>query len=92
MKHKHYNEIIAWAEGKEIEYYSKALVKWEIVGGDPFWCRETDYRVKPEKLVFYVNTYTDGSLSDHFIEGAEAIASANHINQIDRTAVKMIEA
>ena len=35
-KHKHYDCIIAWAEGKQIEYYASGLDKWFFVQS-PNW-------------------------------------------------------
>ena len=45
MKHKHYNLIIAWANGAEIERYQNG--KWEKVTL-PMWIDSTEYRIKPE--------------------------------------------
>ena len=47
MKHKHYDLIVAWAEGKEIQF--NALDNnWEPVGSCPIWVEEYQYRIKPE--------------------------------------------
>lgn len=61
MKHKHYDCIIAWAEGKEIQFKS-AHNNWELVGSYPLWVENFEYRIKPEPrpdVVFYCETYFD---------------------------------
>lgn len=45
-KHKHYDCIVAWAEGKEIEY--KFNDKWYACYPTPNWDVTTEYRVKPK--------------------------------------------
>jgi hypothetical protein len=47
MKHKHYNEIIAWAEGKEIEFRISSYDSWVKVAS-PSWDERNEYRVKQE--------------------------------------------
>ena len=44
--HKWANEIIAWANGKEIERYNSITDTWTVVS-DPIW-GGTQYRIKPE--------------------------------------------
>ena len=64
MKHKHAVEIIAWADGAEIE--------GRIPGGEwgvshhPFWHVDFEYRVKPEQnpdVVRDAPAYPDGSIA-----------------------------
>jgi hypothetical protein len=45
MKHKHYECIVAWAEGAEIEYYHDFM--WQTAK-NPAWSLSGQYRVKPE--------------------------------------------
>jgi hypothetical protein len=45
-KHKHYDCIVAWAEGKQIEAL-RPNGQWVDVN-NPYWGEEYDYRVKPE--------------------------------------------
>lgn len=47
-KHKHYDCIIAWAEGKQIEYYASGVDKWFFVQS-PNWIESIQYRIKPEE-------------------------------------------
>jgi len=47
MKHKHYDMIVAWAEGKQIQVYRRDN-NWEPVGSCPIWVEEYKYRIKPE--------------------------------------------
>lgn len=44
-KHKHYNEIIAWAEGKEIESRGPEETLWHD-SPNPSWYPNWEYRVK----------------------------------------------
>ena len=46
MKHKHYDMIVAWAEGEQIQFESK-LGEWRDIAY-PVWDNEVKYRVKPE--------------------------------------------
>jgi hypothetical protein len=46
MKHQHYDCIVAWAEGKQIEYSLDGNI-WHIVL-HPEWGNRTMYRIKPE--------------------------------------------
>jgi hypothetical protein len=46
MKHQHYDCIVAWAEGKQIEYSLDGNI-WHIVL-HPEWGNRTMYRIKPK--------------------------------------------
>jgi hypothetical protein len=48
MKHKHYDCIVAWAEGKTIQNFNDNKGQWEDVSGPPFWVNSFQYRIKPE--------------------------------------------
>jgi hypothetical protein len=48
VKHKHYNEIIAWANGEEIEAYSVPANTW-FQTSNPTWSKDVQYRVKPKQ-------------------------------------------
>jgi len=48
MKHKHYDMIVAWAEGKTIQNFNDRRMIWEDVTGDPYWVNSFQYRIKPE--------------------------------------------
>jgi len=48
MKHKHYDMIVAWAEGKTIQNFNDRRMCWEDVTGDPYWVDSFQYRIKPE--------------------------------------------
>jgi hypothetical protein len=61
--HKHAELIKAWAEGAEIEFYSKGLNGW-IKSDTPQWYDEYEYRIKPEPKPDHVVSrwvYSDGS-------------------------------
>jgi hypothetical protein len=46
MKHKHYDMIVAWAEGKEIQV-EEMDGTWSDIQG-PSWSGHNHYRIKPE--------------------------------------------
>ena len=48
MRHKHYDIIVAWAEGKKIEVFNDRRMCWEDITGDPYWVDSFQYRIKPE--------------------------------------------
>ena len=46
MKHKHRNEIIAWANGAKIEYRIRSDDEWRSTN-NPGWYEDIEYRVAP---------------------------------------------
>ena len=46
MRHKHADEIIAWANGAEIQLYHTDTEKW-VDAPTPLWF-DCEYRIKPE--------------------------------------------
>jgi hypothetical protein len=50
MKHKHYDMIVAWAEGKTIQNFNDRRMCWEDLTGDPYWVSSFQYRIKPEPI------------------------------------------
>jgi len=46
MKHKHYDMIVAWAEGKQIQVKAFNLT-WDD-REKPLWCLNREYRIKPD--------------------------------------------
>jgi len=62
MKHKHYDCIVAWAEGKKIEIFSDSTGQWEDLIGVPYWVNNFQYRIKPEPTpdvvkIFYLESH-----------------------------------
>lgn len=49
-KHKHYDLILAWANGAEIQVYNKAISSWED-NIYPVWSFQSEYRIKPKPKV-----------------------------------------
>lgn len=47
MKHKHYDFIVAWAEGKQIEVKHPSNGSWWDAN-PPCWDTNYEYRIKPE--------------------------------------------
>ena len=58
-KHKHYDCIIAWAEGKKIEYKWDYKSRWYDTDR-PIWNEDVHYRIKPEPVTLWVNEYEWG--------------------------------
>jgi hypothetical protein len=48
MRHKHYDCIVAWAEGKKIEVFSDSTGQWEDLIGVPYWVNNFQFRIKHE--------------------------------------------
>jgi hypothetical protein len=71
-KHKHYDVIVAWAEGKPIQFKSECG-SWKDFKGDiPSFMWFDEWRVKPEKVkwcgigTYSANSYGEGSLTINF--------------------------
>ena len=47
MKHIHYDAIIAWANGDQIQYRMPGECEWQKIEY-PTWKADCEYRVKPE--------------------------------------------
>ena len=56
MRHKHYDCIVAWAEGKKIEILSDSTGQWEDLIGIPYWVNNFQFRIKPEPKPDVVQT------------------------------------
>lgn len=83
----------AFAEGKTIQWFDVFCEKWIDLASPNFFGRPSDYRIKPEPMVVYVNVYSDGSgthLAYDSLESAER--AETHTKNITRRAVKFIEA
>ena len=52
---KHKDVIIAFLEGKDVQYFSKTVEAW-VDTTEPLFKAETEYRVKPKKV--YTTMYT----------------------------------
>jgi hypothetical protein len=46
MKHKHYDLIVAWADGAKIQFKDYDS-RWYVIN-NPMWHDSTEYRIKPE--------------------------------------------
>jgi hypothetical protein len=65
MKRKHYEQIIAWAEGATIQYLEGGIPSnWEdVYRNNPSWNESEVYRVKPKTVRFRL--YLHRSPHDH---------------------------
>ena len=49
MKHKHYDVIVAWAEGKTVQVLDESE-KWsDVIVEFPMFDKRGEYRIKPEE-------------------------------------------
>ena len=47
-KHKHYDMIVAWANGEEVEMFSCG--EWQRLTNPICWSEESTYRIKPKRV------------------------------------------
>jgi len=91
MKHKHHKEIIAWANGAEIQVRSTLNSKWcDCKDNNPSWNPEYEYRVKPkEPRTFYASI----NLKKRDVVGYmyNNIKAANRYLSPGRTVIKVVE-
>ena len=66
MKHKHYDCIVAWAEGKTVQNFNDRRMCWEDITGDPYWVNSFQYRIKPEPKPDVVKHFF---VEAHFLAG-----------------------
>jgi hypothetical protein len=58
MKHKHYDMIVAWASGKEIQFKAFRDSDWDDVDMDgEEWYEHYTYRIKPEPQLDFVKVF-----------------------------------
>lgn len=62
--HKHAELIKAWADGAEIEYFSKTTLEWCLITV-PTWADNAEFRVKPEPKpdVVYYGVFDEAEIS-----------------------------
>jgi len=91
-KHPHYDVIVAWAAGEEIQHLNKITGTW-IDSGDPVWTSGAEYRIKPKRVKKegWVNVYKGGHRPDYFETYEEAIAYSPFNKQGVRVATIRIE-
>ena len=63
MKHKHYDYIVAWAEGEQIEFKADND-GWKLLDDNPIWFDDFEYRIKPEPDVVRAITVEISSLDE----------------------------
>lgn len=51
--------LLAYQEGKDIEYWSQISSKWKVTPPKPGWIKDCVYRVKPEPKVETVCLYSE---------------------------------
>ena len=66
-KHKHFDLIVAWAAGAEIQYFDEKTWSWIDCVGSPVWNTNVQYQIKTNhkqdiityRYIGYTNTLTD---------------------------------
>lgn len=61
-KHKHYDLIIAWANGAPVQFQVNFTKEWVDIK-NPSWSSHYEYRIKPEPnpdVVNYIQAIKDG--------------------------------
>jgi hypothetical protein len=83
---QHANEIIAWAHGSEIEYYSQRTNVWCFVRMRPSWRPQDTYRVAPG-CEYALSMVPDVELYKEWLDGALitqiVFGDFNHLSFID---------
>jgi hypothetical protein len=80
-KHKHYDAIVAWAEGKPIQHRESGTYKWRDCEGmlAPIFTDSYEYRVKPETVkwrAYLYRAYSDQLIVYTATLGAHDVAAA----------------
>ena len=76
MKHKHYDMIVAWAEGKQIQNFNENTGEWQDLIAPPYWIQNFQYRIKPEEkkpVVRWLWANINGCLSTEFYSEEDMI-------------------
>lgn len=63
MRHKHADMIIAWEEGSQIQYWTRACGQWMDID-NPNWNDDCEFRVKPKEKVAYLDVRYNKSCDD----------------------------
>lgn len=68
MKHKHYTEIVAWADGETVQAFDTALLTWVdlTIYIEPSWHPQIKYRIKPKQEFLKYKVALFKSSSDNF--------------------------
>jgi hypothetical protein len=72
-KHKHYDLIIAWANGETIQVCDVLGVHW-IDLASPAFSEDLRYRIKPKLLEYWTPVYRDGTCGQEYKSRAAAEA------------------
>jgi len=93
-RHKHFEQILAWADGKTIrgrmeERPGGSSTFWTSYDdrNPPIWRDDWEYEIVPDKLVRYVNVQKDGH-TFIYMDRDSAEWDADGVKDIDRVAIK----
>lgn len=75
QKHKHYDAIIAFANGKKIETRLPGSEKWSAIA-NPTWSGALEYRVKPETVEEYTIVNSLGNHGNSFFRTKEDVRNS----------------
>jgi len=94
MKHKHYEQILAFIEGKTVRGRPESRnneYAWISIEDVSHFRDSFEYEIVPDKLVRYVNVQKDGH-TFIYMDRDSAEWDADGVKNIDRVAIKMVEA
>lgn len=90
-KHKHYDVIVAWAAGEEVQWRPNPETEWiDLSCENPSFFNNYEYRIKPQRVKKegWVNVYPNEEVSCCVYPSKE---SADHYAGIKRKACIRIE-
>jgi hypothetical protein len=91
MKHKHYDVIVAFANGEEIEYYSPSRKEWSFISR-PGFDENICYRVKPKDTTTYlVPDFTNNNRWKETLYKPEHIPCIELVRSGSTTKIKSAE-
>jgi hypothetical protein len=73
-KRKHYDLIIAWANGEQVQVCDIIGVHWMDIE-HPYFSDEFRYRIKPKPLEYWTPVYFDGRVGSEYTSKAAAEAA-----------------
>jgi hypothetical protein len=93
-KHKHYDVIVAWAAGEEVEFKSTECANWQNWKQNhaPSFHRDLEWRIKPQRVKKegWVNVYKDDMVG-HTNVFFRSKDDADYCAEDDRVACVRIE-
>lgn len=93
-RNKHYDVIVAWAAGEEVQYYQAISESWEDFRNDRYAPRfdpDIPHRIKPKKKEGWVNVYRNSGGPSGIFYATQAEADIHQKLDNSRVACVRIE-